>query len=71
MADEFTVQQLAQVADLTDARIRQLLISGKLRGEKFGRDWVIDGKDARAWLASHPPARLGRLHRERAWRAGD
>jgi excisionase family DNA binding protein len=37
-----TVQQAAEQLGLTDSRIRQLLLAGRIRGaRKVGRDWVL------------------------------
>lgn len=37
-----TVQQAAEALGLTDARVRQLLIEGRIRGaKKFGKAWML------------------------------
>ena len=44
--------ELAEVAKVSSAYLRRLLIDGKLKGEKRGRDWFIEDEDAREWLAA-------------------
>jgi plasmid maintenance system antidote protein VapI len=49
--DYVTVQELAERAGLTTARIRQLLAEGReLQGEKLFRVWVIRKAEAERWL---------------------
>lgn len=36
-----TVKETAKVLKVTTGRVRQLLISQRLRGYKVGRDWLI------------------------------
>lgn len=36
-----TVQEAAARLDITDGRVRQLLIDGSLKGQKFGNTWAI------------------------------
>ncbi len=46
MSDKLlTVKQAAAILRVTPGRVRQLLLGGKLRGVKFGRDWQIDKAD--------------------------
>lgn len=46
-----TTQEAADIAGVSDAYIRQLLIEGrKLHGEKFGRQWVIARSELERWL---------------------
>ena len=46
-----TTQEAAEIAGLTDARIRQLLIEDtKLHGEKFGPVWMIRRSELERWL---------------------
>jgi len=48
-----TTKEAAEVAGVTDAYIRQLLIEDKkLHGEKFGKVWVISRAELERWLAS-------------------
>jgi excisionase family DNA binding protein len=46
-----TTQEAAEIAGVSDAYIRQLLLEGKrLRGEKFGRQWMIQRAELERWL---------------------
>ena len=49
---DWTTVELAEVAKVSSAYIRKILISGKLKGVKRGRDWFIEDEDAREWLAA-------------------
>lgn len=40
-------KKAAEQLGLTASRIRQLLLSGELQGEKLGRDWLISEKTVR------------------------
>jgi excisionase family DNA binding protein len=40
-----SVAAAARQLGVSDRRVRQLLAAGKLRGERFGRDWVVDSGD--------------------------
>ena len=44
--------ELAERAKLTDARIRQLLIDGAIRGNKAGGTWTIPYFEGLRWLES-------------------
>jgi excisionase family DNA binding protein len=46
-----TVQELAKLADVSGARIRQLLLAGKLRGERIGPVWTISRAEAARFLS--------------------
>ncbi len=46
----WTVSELARAARVSVGYIRQLLLRGKLRGEKFGPIWRISDREARRWL---------------------
>jgi hypothetical protein len=48
----WTATELAQAAHISDARIRQLLLSGQLQGFKHGPLWAIPDKEARRYLES-------------------
>lgn len=54
--DRWTVKQLAEAADLTESRIRQLLIGQDIKGEKYGTTrggfWLVEDAEARRWLVS-------------------
>jgi 8-oxo-dGTP pyrophosphatase MutT (NUDIX family) len=47
---DWTARELAEEAGLTDARIRQLLISGELEGRKRAGVWFISEEEAQRWL---------------------
>jgi hypothetical protein len=53
----WTTGDLAKAAGVTDSYIRRLLLTGKVRGEKHGRDWAIRGDVAVAWLAARKAKR--------------
>ena len=40
-----TTQDAAEILGVTPSRIRQLILSGKLKATKNGRDWVLMVKD--------------------------
>ena len=48
----FTVKEAAKIARVTDARIRQVLSDGQLRGVKHGWVWLISRSDLEQWLKS-------------------
>ncbi len=45
MKDFLTTNEAAQILGITDTRIRQLILSGKLPSKKFGRDHMISRED--------------------------
>jgi len=47
---ELTTPELAKLAKLSSAYIRQVILAGKLRATKRGRDWLISAFDAERWL---------------------
>lgn len=61
---DWTTATLAQAAEVSTARIRQVLIAGRLRGRKAGRDWLVAEADARAWLAQREARRLAKAAKE-------
>jgi excisionase family DNA binding protein len=50
-----TVAQVAQAAEVPERTVRDHLASGRLVGTKLGRDWLIDERAARAWIAAYTP----------------
>jgi len=46
-----TVQELAKLADVSGARIRQLLLAGELKGAKIGWGWTISRTEAARFLS--------------------
>ena len=55
MEKTYSTQEAADRLGLTDGRIRQLLIAGKIKGLKVGRDWRIPEKDM---PVSWPPKKV-------------
>ncbi|MFN2111438.1 MAG: helix-turn-helix domain-containing protein [Anaerolineae bacterium] len=47
----YTTSELAELGNVDQSRIRQLLGDGTLKGEKRGRDWLIYGWSGDRWLA--------------------
>ena len=45
MKNYLTTNEVAEILGLTDTRIRQLILSGKLPSQKFGRDHMIARED--------------------------
>ncbi|NIA07356.1 MAG: helix-turn-helix domain-containing protein [Actinobacteria bacterium] len=69
MAKLLTVQEVAKELDVTDGRVRQLLLAGRLKGRKAGRDWRIHPKDLGA-VRHRPPGRPTNyivLYEKRRW----
>lgn len=52
-----TTRELAVMAGTSDARIRQVILEGKLEAEKRERDWFIPQDEAQRWLDSRKPHR--------------
>ncbi|OGN08103.1 MAG: hypothetical protein A2750_01475 [Candidatus Yanofskybacteria bacterium RIFCSPHIGHO2_01_FULL_45_42] len=51
-------REAAVLLKVTAARVRQLILEGKLRARKIGRDHLISEKEVRRLLAK--PRRVGR-----------
>jgi excisionase family DNA binding protein len=49
---QWTTGELAAEAGVDSSRIRQLLIEGRIKGYKVGRDWLVSDSEARRWLES-------------------
>lgn len=45
MSNLLTAKQVAAELNITDGYVRQLLISGELRGQKIGGRWLVEKKD--------------------------
>jgi excisionase family DNA binding protein len=52
MTTHVTTAQAAQIIGCVDSRVRQLLREGALRGERVGRDWLVDRKSAESYRDS-------------------
>ncbi len=46
MEKHVTTSEAAAVIGCNTSRVRQLLLAGKLRGERVGRDWLVERKSA-------------------------
>lgn len=44
-----TTAQAARIIRCNASRVRQLLLEGKLQGEKVGRDWLVLEASAKAY----------------------
>lgn len=53
-----SVAEVAQMLNVTDSRVRQLLLAGQLSGQRVGRDWVVLRADVVAFMSR--PRRRGR-----------
>lgn len=51
MRSKLTTKEAAVQAGVTVARIRQLLLLGKVKGEKWGRDWVVSKASLKQWMS--------------------
>lgn len=51
-----TVSEAAELIGVTEGRVRQLLKSGDLVGEKFGTQWVITQAEVKRFAKIPPPA---------------
>lgn len=47
---EWTVMELAEAGGVSDSRIRQLLMEGRLSGRKRAGAWFIPDDIAQVWL---------------------
>jgi hypothetical protein len=63
LADMMPLVQAAHVADVTEQWLRLLVKSGKIRGRKAGRNWLVSSADV-AFFSRHATA--GRPRREAA-----
>jgi hypothetical protein len=48
-----SVKACAEIADLQPQSIRAAILSGRLRAEKLGRDWIVARVDLDVFLASN------------------
>ncbi len=56
MSETLTTKKAADLLGVSAARVRQLVLSGKLPAEKFGRDLVIKESDLKL-VANRPMGR--------------
>jgi hypothetical protein len=52
---DWTARELAKAASVNESRIRQLLLKGKIKGDKRAGVWFIPDTEAQRWLASRSP----------------
>jgi excisionase family DNA binding protein len=54
---QLTVEQAAEIAGCSAANIRFALKAGSLKGDKFGKMWVIWSDNLEAWMKAdiHKP----------------
>lgn len=50
MDDYMTTAQAAEILGLHPASISRLVKQGKLRGERFGRDWMVSKRSVEDYL---------------------
>ncbi len=58
MRKKITTKELAIEVELSDIRIRQMILSGEIKAEKFGRDYMIDVEYIK--IVKNRPERRGR-----------
>lgn len=58
MIKKITTKELATRVELSDIRIRQMILSGEIKAEKFGRDYMIDAEYIE--IIKNRPERRGR-----------
>jgi len=62
----YTTTELAERANITRSRARQLCLAGRVDARKLGRDWLISVESAERWMRSDARRRFGpREYRER------
>jgi excisionase family DNA binding protein len=55
-----TTKQSAEILGVDDSRIRQLILAGRLKATKAGRDWLITSKALKAVKNRRPGRPKGR-----------
>ena len=59
MPDGFiSSKEAAEIAGVTTGYIRRLLLRGRLKGKKLGRDWLVNRKSVQEFVQS--PRKTGR-----------
>ena len=66
MPDWMTTQQAAELVNYTPEHIRRLVKAGKVKGQRWGRDWQIDRRSLLAYVKS-----AEKLGQKRGPKAGD
>jgi len=51
MSKLYTTESAAEYLGVTPARIRQLIMEGRLKSEKYGRDHLIQEADLQKYIA--------------------
>jgi hypothetical protein len=64
MSKKITTKELAGEVELSDIRIRQMILRGDIKAEKFGRDYMIDAEYIE--IIRNRPERRGRKHKKAA-----
>ena len=62
-----TVAEVATAAEVSPRTVRTHLKSGRLKGTRHGRDWVITVADARRWIQGYAPYDTLRRARGAGW----
>ena len=52
MARMLSVAEAATAFGISGAQIRRLLVAGKLWGERYGNQWVVDERSIAAYMAT-------------------
>ena len=65
MGKTLTTKEAAEILEISTARVRQLVLSGRLPGQKFGRDLMIQEKDL-ALVADRKPGRPSKAEKKEA-----
>lgn len=62
MSKFYTTETAAEYLGVTPARVRQLIMKGRLKSEKYGRDHLIQEVDLQAYTAGgkKKPGRPGK-----------
>lgn len=63
MPRKLTTSELAETVGLTDIRIRQMILNGEIKAERFGRAYMIDAKYIE--IIKSRPERRGRPQKEK------
>jgi excisionase family DNA binding protein len=49
-----TTKRAAEILGISDSRMRQLILAGRLPAKKIGRDWLIREKDLAKMFGRRP-----------------